>query len=549
MHQKSLAKSLSPTARRLAVFSIALLVTLNCLLPALAQQSSAGKKQKLPSPEKIVGDYLKAIGGKKRVAAVKDATYEWKLEERGAASNRSGKAATQLKAPASTRTEISYLDERIAEENAPASESTLLNIGANGRSAWIRDASGQARTLTDAQAQTAKLQAMLDATHLVDYKKSNVLARTLRLEEVSGEPAYLVEFSLRNGARLRYWFGASSKLLLATQDESRKIHRAFKDYRAGNGLLEPHQISWRTEDDAILTLNLLSVRYNTGLADALFDPPGAEAIDIGALLREVDRNQEQLEERVGNYTYTETRTERKINGRGEVTAETVRVFEIYPIPNRDSVRKLVSENGAPVSAEKAAKEEKRVTEELEKAQRERERAALKREQERLKGKPEKEEDDIGIGDFLRATEMVSPRRERLREREAIVFDFRPRAGYKPRNSTESIVSKLSGIMWIDPVDKQVMRLEARLVESYKMGGGLLASVRPGTAFVFEQKRMEDGVWLPVFAQVNISAKVLLFKGIDVNIVQEFSNYQRFGSSFDDYKLAAPEDKSKPSSEP
>jgi hypothetical protein len=137
----------------------------------------------------------------------------------------------------------------------------------------------------------------------------------------------------------------------------------------------------------------------------------------------------------------------------------------------------------------------------------------------------------------------------LREREAIVFDFRPRAGYKPKGSIESIVSKLAGVVWIDPVDKQVMRLEARLVESYKMGGGLLASVKPGTAFVFEQKRMDDGVWLPLFSQVNISAKVFLFKGIDLNIMQEFSNYQRFKSSFDDYKLTAPEDKDKATPNP
>ncbi len=35
---------------------------------------------KLPAPEKIAADFLKAAGGKKRLAAIKDATYEWSVE-------------------------------------------------------------------------------------------------------------------------------------------------------------------------------------------------------------------------------------------------------------------------------------------------------------------------------------------------------------------------------------------------------------------------------------------------------------------------------------
>ena len=214
------------------------------------------------------------------------------------------------------------------------------------------------------------------------------------------------------------------------------------------------------------------------------------------------------------------------------------------------MRKLISENGVMLSTDKASKEERRVTEELEKAQRERASSIEKRRRDKLKGKRDKsDDDDLGVADFLRVVELVSPRREKLRERDAIVFDFRPRTDYKTKNRVESIVSKLAGVMWIDPVDKQVIRLEARFIDGYKMGGGLLASVSPGTALVFEQKRMDDGVWLPVFTQANISARVLLFKSINMNVVQEFSNYQRFNSNVDDYKLTSPDEKNSPSPNP
>ncbi len=521
LHTHSLFKKL--IALQLIALSLALISS-----SALAQ----GKRQKLPAPDKIVSDYLKAIGGKKRVAAVRDATYEWTVRQGDSPAEQAGRAVLQLKAPSSTRFELSI---------EPATKA-----GANARSAWLLEAAGGLRTLTDAQAHTAKLQAALDASHLVDYKKLNVLARTAAVEEKNGEPAYLVEFSQRNGARLRYWFSTSSKLLIANSDETQQVSRSFKDYRDENGVLEPHRIEWRTGATSLLTLELARVSYNTGLADSLFDPPSGETIDVAALLREIDRNQQQIDERVGDYTYTEKLTERKINDKGEVTEETVKVYEVYPVPGREDVRKLVSENGVPLSAEKAAKEEKRVIEEMEKMERERAKAAEKRERERAEGKkPKAEEDDPGIGDFLRSAELVSPRRERLRDRDTIVFDFRPRVGYKPKTSIESMVSKLTGVVWIDPVDKQVMRLEARLVESYKMGGGLVANVRPGTAFTFEQKRMEDGVWLPVYTQANISAKIFLFKGLNLNVTQEFSNYQRFNGNVKDYNLTAPGEKEKP----
>ena len=95
------------------------------------------------------------------------------------------------------------------------------------------------------------------------------------------------------------------------------------------------------------------------------------------------------------------------------------------------------------------------------------------------------------------------------------------------------------MVWIDPADKQVMRLEARLAEGFKMAGGLLVNLRPGAAFVMEQTRMAEGVWLPRLAQINLSVKVLLFGGGDYNQTIEWSDYKHFSGDVGDYKLDAP----------
>lgn len=518
--------------RRKVLLAFLLLLIIFASAAQLSAQKSQGsapaRLRKLPSAEKIIGDYLKATGGKKRQAAIRDATYEWtvQLKERVM-----GTARTQIKAPASTHTSMMF-------------GNGGLMSGTSARSAWTRGFDESLRTLTDAESSTAKLQSALDASRLVDYKKLNVLARTVAFDETLSEPAFVVEFSTKEGARLRYWFGATSKLLLKTFDAVSKKTTLFSDYVQKDGLLEPQRVDVATNGQDALTFLLTSARYNTGLGDALFDPPAVETLDIAKLLQEVEENQKEIDERISNYAYTEKRTEREINDKGEVKKEKVTVYEIYPLPGGGAFYKLISENGVPLSAERAAKQDKKIAEDVAKYEQEQQKREQKKKEEAEKNKGQvvkkkDDDDDVSVSVFLRACEFVSPRRERIRDREAVVFDFRPRPGFRPKTTAEEIVTKLAGVIWIDPVDKTVIRLEAKLGQSFKVGGGLVASIRPGSAFAFEQTRMSEGVWLPRLMQVNFTAKVLIFKSIEANETREFSDYRRFDTEATDYKMGAP----------
>ena len=479
---------------------------------------NAPAQKKLPSAEKIVDNYLKALGGKKSVAALKDTTYNWTIQLNG---QPFGTARTQRKPPSSERWELTFGNGQIINAT-------------NTRSAWELGLDNHLRTLTGPESAAAKLRATLDSSRLVDFKKLNVLARVVSLGDAGSEPAYIVEFSTRSGARFQYYFSVKTALITEITGEKTKV--VFENYRKVEGIQEPHRIRMHVEGSGELTLFLQSVAFNTGINDSVFDPPGAkEGLDVVALLREVEKNQDELEDRVAEYAFKQTETDREINSKGELKKETVKVYEVYPLPNREPVQKLISENGVPLSADRAAKEERRVREEFEKAEREKEKDAKKVAQLRA----EREKKDTEISPFLKACEFVSPRRELLAGRETIVFDFRPRAGFKPKNREESLIAKLIGVVWIDPVDKQVIRLEARLAEGFKMAGGLLVSLKPGAALVVEQTRMEQGVWLPRFAHVNLSVKVLLFAGGDFNKTIEWSDYKHFAGDVKDYKIDSP----------
>lgn len=529
-------RSASPVEK--AASAVAVILSVVLLLILLGNQSQSVSAQQrtrpsrtLPSADKVIDSYLKAIGGKKRVATIRDATYEWTIQ---LADQQMGIAKTDIKAPSSVRSEMRFGNGQLVS-------------AANARSAWIQGLDEKLHTLTDAEAAAAKLESLLDASHLLNIKKSNVLARVISVRDVDDNSAYVVEFSLRSGARLRYLFSTTTKLLLSIEDDARKTTTRFDDYRSEGNILEPHRVSTKPGGTGELIYVLQRVTYNTGIPDTLFDPPrAAEALDVASLLREVSRNQDELEQRFSEYSFLQKETDREISSKGEVKKEIIKVFEVFPIANRAPVMKLISENGVPLSSERATKEAKRVEEEFVKAERDKdkdkqrvEKYRAERERKKAAKPKEGEDDDVDISQFLKIHEFVSPRRERFRDREAVVFDFRSRPGFKPANRQEDLISKLAGVAWIDPADKQVMRLEARLAEGFKMAGGLLVNLRPGAAVVMEQTRMVEGVWLPRLAQINLSVRVLLFGGGDFNKTIEWSDYKHFSGDVGDYKIDAP----------
>ena len=520
---------------RVPSWIVLVVIALQCQ-PALAQQT-----KKLPAAEKIVDNYLKAIGGKKQVSSIRDATYEWTSEP----GDRSiSLMKIQYQAPASQRSETTFPNGQIISAVTP-------------RSAWARGIDGQLRTLTGSDSANAKLLAALDASHLVDYKKVNVLARVMSLDNSPAGAVYTVEFSSRAGARFRYLFSASTRLIVSVQCDAPRMVIRFEDYRREENILEPHILHISENGTEELTVRLRRVTYNSGLAANLFDPPrSVETLDVTTLLHEVSKNQDAVEKRVTEYSFLQKQTEREIDGKGVLKKETVKVFEIFPVANRAPIMKLISENGVALSGDRAAKEDKRAMEEFLKAERDKDKDAQKaaerraaREREKAAKSKQDESEDVEISQFFRHCEFVSPRRERFQDRETIVFDFRVQPGFKPSTRQESLISKLVGVVWIDPLDKQVIRLEARLTEGFKMGGGLVLSLRPGAALVMEQMRLKEGFWMPRFAQINLSIKVLLFGGGDINQTLEWSDYKHFSADIESYKLGLPKTEETPAKKP
>ncbi|HSI88824.1 MAG TPA: hypothetical protein VK918_07190, partial [Pyrinomonadaceae bacterium] len=157
------------------------------------------------------------------------------------------------------------------------------------------------------------------------------------------------------------------------------------------------------------------------------------------------------------------------------------------------------------------------------------------------GPPSNEGQRISIAEVLRASRLINPRRERFRGRDVIVFDFEPNPDFDMKNakSVLKFFGKTAGVMWIDERDKQVVRVEAYLADSFNIAGGFLAKLRKGASFTMEQERVNDEIWLPATAEIDLSVRVLLVKGMQINQAIRSYDYRKFDATVEDSIVGEP----------
>ena len=168
-----------------------------------------------------------------------------------------GLAKNQVKFPSSVRSELSFGNGQIISAAIRAQP---------GYSVWTEKFT---RSPTRKPRRPATGVARLRS--LANFKKNNVLARTLSSKAVENGAAYVVEFSLRSGARLRYLFSPTTKLLMGIEDDARKTITFYDDYRSTGNILEPHRMTVDLRGSGVLTFTEASELQHRHFAEATFE--------------------------------------------------------------------------------------------------------------------------------------------------------------------------------------------------------------------------------------------------------------------------------------
>lgn len=411
--------------------------------------------------------------------------------------------------------------------------------GFNGKSGWTRDSRDGLRTLTGEPSRDFQTEAAFRNRFWLDYKREKAKITAAGQGNVGGKATNVLLYATAKGVSIKLYFDAASGSLLREESVSGNIARTidYADYRVVDGINEPFLIKEKLgEDDYEIKLD--AVTHNASITAARFDFPktsGAPLPDIPALLASLQANQDRFDDILDTYSYTQKITSRALDKGGvlrDTESETVQLS--FYKGNR--LRRLIEKNGKPLSKSEQSDEDKNVQKRVAEIDKE----IAKKEAKIESGNVPKEDEDrrISIAELLRASNLVNPRREVFRGREVIVFDFEPNPNfdYKNAKSFLKFFGKTAGVMWIDAADRQVARLEAVLADNFKIGGGVLANLKKGASFVLEQERVGDEIWLPSSADINLSVKVLLVKGITVNQVVKSYDYRKFSTEVKDAKV-------------
>jgi hypothetical protein len=427
-----------------------------------------------------------------------------------------------------------------------------VSEGYNGKSGWRRDSRDGLRTLTGQDGTDFRAAAVFRNARWFDAKKDKAKLTTEGTANLNGKTANIVALTTVKGVKIKMYFDAASGLPVKEEIPAGALTKVYEygDYRVINGVQEPFAITLTMGDEAF-TITLDEVAHNKPVDRARFDFPRVSnepLPDVQALLAAVQKNQAAIDDILENYAFTRISTERVLDDKGKLQDKETNTHEISFYRGR-RIRRLVEKNGKPLTPD----EEKKALAEIEKAlkridKQEEEKARKKAQAEakrKKEGEEESDEEDTdnrsSITEMLQCSKLVNPRRELFRQRDMIVFDFEPAPTCNPKTDTGKMAQKLKliGAFWIDPNDKQIARVEMRLGDSFKVAGGLLASIKSGSAIVFEQERVNNEIWLPTYQEFNIALKVLLFKGLNMNAVTRFRDYKKFNVEAEKEKLKLP----------
>jgi hypothetical protein len=502
-----------------------------CIL-ALAVSSQAAEL----SASRIIERYKKAVGGN----AIKRVKSTFATGSLKTADGLIGRFTYQAFAPESLRVDIEAGELKSAE-------------CFNGKSAWRLDGRGLRPLLGD-EAKRLRLEAVLVNSHLQDLSRYRVALQLPVKTSLDSRDAYRIEV-VKESAGTRLFFDAKSYLIIKQErDTGEGLEEIrFSDYRAVDGVMEP--FTWRIRrgaNEVFITID--GVTHNTVDQSAFRYPQmeGARPLpDLETLMKAIVANQQLIEDLREKYTFREFETEREIDDKGRAKEKETRTYEVTPMAGR-FVRRLVNRNGKELAKDEQEKEDRRVQKAAEAALQAKEKRKQREEERERRSKNEEDDQDdrrrMTILSFLKLSEVTSMRREMFRGHEVIAFDFEPKKNVKTRNRGEALVSKLIGTMWVDEAAQQIVRIEARLSDSFKIGGGLLASLSPQSAIVMEQEKVGGEVWMPSYAEANLAARVFLVAKFSRNVVTRYSDYKKVQID-SQYELSKPQSGKKPEKQP
>jgi hypothetical protein len=245
--------------------------------------------------------------------------------------------------------------------------------------------------------------------------------------------------------------------------------------------------------------------------------------ELHAFLESVRGNLHSDETLLDQYTFTEKHTERRLDGKGGVKKVTTETYEVYPsLEPGHTYRRLVERDGRALTSDELAAEDRKHDKKVADAG-----DAAAEEKRAAKRALARRKEESAVSQLFEVYDIELSGRELVDGRPSIVLAFRPKSGGDPAGRAGKILAKFAGRAWIDEEDKQLVRVDAELVDTLSFGLGVLARLQKGSRASIIRRKINGEIWLPALAHFTGSARLLLVKGLNLDATSEYSDYRKF----------------------
>ena len=251
--------------------------------------------------------------------------------------------------------------------------------------------------------------------------------------------------------------------------------------------------------------------------------------DLDAFLRGVRANLRSDRLLQSRYTYNLKQTRIQLDKERNPKKFEVDEFEVFPaLDDEYTYMRQVVKDGRRLDPEEIEKQDRSHDKKMKKRAKELENEGIDERTRRLQKEEEaRRKEDLIIDELFRMYEISLVRREVVDAFSAILLEFHPRRNFKPSSREAKVLAKLAGKAWFCEEDYQLIRSEVEFIENVSFGKGLLARLHKGTKAMIQRRRINKEIWLPAKAHVTGSARILLFKKIQFNTINEYSDYKKF----------------------
>jgi hypothetical protein len=229
--------------------------------------------------------------------------------------------------------------------------------------------------------------------------------------------------------------------------------------------------------------------------------------DVDDILRRNHEADKQNDERAKPYTYVEESDNFEYDKRGQAKKTHSQTHDVIFVEG-ESYKRLVAQDGKPLTPREEAKEEKKMQQTAEQRRKARRAGLFNRSV------------SISNEDLMRLCDRRMVGEEETGGRKAWVIEFTPQAGRVPANQHEKDVLSFQTKVWIDEAENVTVKLALLAT-----GDGIF--MKPGSSMTIEIAKINEDAWLPVFTVFDARIQIAKVFRDSVRTETRNSHFKKF----------------------